>query len=89
MANIKSAAKRARQATRRKTRNQQSASAIRTFEKKVRAAIAGKKLDEAQAALLAFSSKIDRAAKSGVVHYRKASRKIGQLSKHVHSLVTK
>jgi small subunit ribosomal protein S20 len=89
MANIKSAAKRARQSVRRKTRNQQNASAIRTFEKKVRAAIAGKKVEEAQAALIAFSSKIDRAAKSGVVHYKKASRKIGQLSKHVQSLIAK
>ena len=81
MANHKSAAKRARQSLVRKARNLSTKRTVRTAEKKFRAAIESKELENAQNLLKAFSSQMDRAAKKGVFHAKTASRKIGRLSK--------
>ena len=74
MANTKSAAKQARAAVRRRTRNRVQISSVRTSEKKIRALAKAGKADEALKLLPKFQSEIDRAAKKGVVHRNTASR---------------
>ncbi len=74
MANTKSAAKQARAAVRRRTRNRVQISTVRTSEKKIRALAKAGKTDEALKLLPKFQSEIDRAAKKGVVHRNTASR---------------
>ena len=74
MANTKSAAKQARAAVRRRTRNRVQISTVRTSEKKIRALAKAGQTDEAIKLLPKFQSEIDRAAKKGVVHKNTASR---------------
>ncbi len=74
MANTKSAAKQARAAVRRRTRNRIQISTVRTSEKKIRALAKAGNLTEAAKLLPKFQSEIDRAAKKGVVHKNTASR---------------
>jgi small subunit ribosomal protein S20 len=75
MANIKSSAKRSRQARVRHARNAAIISALKTGQKKLRAAIAAGKLDEAKAQFTAVSAALDKAAKRGVIHKNMANRK--------------
>ena len=86
MANIKSAAKRARQSLKRNTRNHSRKNRVRTYEKQLRKAIAQKKSDEAKNLLVTFSSEMDKAAKKGAFHPNKAARKISRLSSQVQQL---
>ncbi len=74
MANTKSAAKQARSAVRRRTRNRVQIGTVRTSEKKIRSLAKAGKTEEAAKLLPAFQSEIDRAAKKGVVHKNTASR---------------
>ena len=86
MANHKSAAKRARQSVRKAAFNSRTKSTVRTFEKKLRKLITDGKKQEAQQLLVVFSSRIDKAAKKGVVPSGTASRKVSRLSKQVFAL---
>ncbi len=86
MANHKSAAKRARQTITKTARNAQTKKSIRTFEKKLRTAIADNKSDDAKSLLLSYTSKMAKAAQKGILHANNASRKISRLSKHVSSM---
>lgn len=80
MANHKSADKRARQSIRKTAVNRRIKSRLKTFEKKALVALSEGNKEEAQKNFLAFSSQIDRAAKKGVYHKNKASRKISRLA---------
>lgn len=75
MANIKSAAKRARQGEIRHARNSSVTSALKSGQKKLRAALAAGNLDEAKAEFVKVSSALDKAAKRGVIHKNSAARK--------------
>jgi small subunit ribosomal protein S20 len=75
MPNIASAKKRTRQNEKRRTKNQAQKSAIRTQEKKLRALVAEKKLDEAIKAQSQLISLVDKAAKKNLVHKNAAARK--------------
>ncbi len=86
MATHKSAEKRARQTKRRTARNTTISSALKTFEKKVRDAYDKKDPKAAVAALQVLASHVDKAASKGVVHAKKAARKVGRLSKLVASI---
>jgi small subunit ribosomal protein S20 len=86
LANLKSAAKRARQAPKRQETNLRTKNTVRTIEKKVRAAITAKDKKSAETLLKEASSKIDKAATKGVFHRRTAARKISRLSAQVHAL---
>ncbi|MFZ4683800.1 MAG: 30S ribosomal protein S20 [Terrimicrobiaceae bacterium] len=77
MANIKSAAKRARQSERLHARNASVISALKSGQKKLHAALAAGKLDEAKAEFQKVSSALDKAAKRGVIHKNSADRKKG------------
>ena len=74
MANTRSAAKQARAAVRRRTRNRTQISTVRTSEKKIRSLAKAGNTEEAAKLVSQFQSQIDRAAKKGVVHKNAASR---------------
>lgn len=75
MPNIASAKKRTRQNEKRRIKNQAQKSAIRTQEKKLRALVAEKKVDEAVKAQSQLISLVDKAAKKNLIHKNAASRK--------------
>ena len=86
MANIKSAKKRIL-VTRKKTeRNKAAKSEVKTYVKKVDAAIASGDKEAAKAALIAAESKMTKASSKGIYHKNTVSRKIGRLSKAVDAL---
>ncbi len=80
MANHKSAKKRAKQTKVKTAVNARIKSSVRTFEKKFLSMISDGKLDEAKDLFKTVSSKVDRAAKSGVMHKNTAARKISRLA---------
>ncbi len=83
-----SALKRNRQTIKRTARNRTVASTVRTYVKKVRAAIAAKDTKAAEEALLAAVSVLDKAAGKGVVHRKAAARSISRLSSAVNKTKT-
>ncbi|MBQ1423086.1 MAG: 30S ribosomal protein S20 [Lachnospiraceae bacterium] len=86
MANIKSAKKRVLVAKTRTERNKAIRSKVKTYVKKVNAAIeAGDKAVAAEALKNAISE-IDKAQSKGVYHANTASRKVARLSKAVSAM---
>ena len=86
MANIKSAKKRILVAARNADRNKAIRSKVKTYIKKVEAAIAEGDAEAAKAALTTAISEIDKAASKGVYHKNTASRKISRLTLAVNKL---
>ncbi len=86
MATHKSAEKRARQTKRRTTRNETIKSSLKTFEKRVRAAYTKRDPKAALDALKKLAGQFDKAASKGVVHAKKAARKVSRLAKLVNSI---
>ncbi|MDO4960364.1 MAG: 30S ribosomal protein S20 [Eubacteriales bacterium] len=86
MANIKSAKKRVLVAKTRTERNKAIRSRVKTFVKKVGAAIEAGDKAAAEAALKAAVSEIDKAQTKGVYHANTASRKVARLSKAVAAM---
>lgn len=86
MATHVSAEKRARQTIRRTKTNTSVTSALKTFEKKVRDAYEKKDAKVALSALKLLASEFDKAASKGVVHAKKAARKVSRLSKLVNGI---
>ena len=86
MANTASARKRIRQIERRTARNQARKSRMRTFIKKVEAAIASGDKTTAADALRAAQPELQRAATKGVVHRNTVARKVSRLSARIKSL---
>ena len=86
MANIKSAKKRILVAETKAARNKSIRSKVKTYVKKVDAAVAAGDKAAAQAALLAATSEIDKAASKGVYHKNTASRKVSRLSKAIGAM---
>jgi small subunit ribosomal protein S20 len=86
MANHPSAAKRARQSVRRAQVNRTRLSRVRTFVKKVEAAIAGGDKDAARAALKAAQPELNRAANKRVMAKNAVSRKLSRLSARIKAI---
>ncbi len=86
MANTASARKRIRQIERRTERNKARVSRMRTFIKKVEAAVASGNKDAATAALREAQPEMQRAAGKGVVHKNTVARKMSRLSARVKAL---
>ena len=80
MANTASATKRNRQAQKRRARNVQVRTGVKSAVKKVREAIEKGDGAAAKAALKAAERSIGKASSKGVVHKNAASRKIGRLA---------
>ncbi|MCI9102250.1 MAG: 30S ribosomal protein S20 [Lachnospiraceae bacterium] len=86
MANIKSAKKRILVNETKAARNKAIRSKVKTAIKKVDAAVAAGDKAAAQAALLAATTEIDKAATKGVYHKNNSARKVSRLAKMVNSL---
>ena len=86
MANTASARKRIRQTVVRSARNQARKSRMRTFVKKVEAAIAGGDREAANAALREAQPEMQRAAGKGVIHKNTISRKLSRMTARIKSL---
>lgn len=86
MANSPQARKRARQNTKRRIHNASLRSMVRTYIKKVLAAIASKDYDAATTAYQQAVPVIDRMADKGIIHKNKAARHKSRLNKAVKAL---
>ncbi|GAB4181499.1 MAG: 30S ribosomal protein S20 [Terrimicrobiaceae bacterium] len=81
MANIKSAAKRARQSERRNQKNSSVISALKTSQKRLQSALGAGKAEEARKEFQSFSSSLDKAAKRGIIHKNAADRRKGSFNR--------
>ena len=86
MANIKSAAKRARQTVVRTEQNRSALSAIKTYTKILNAAISAGKKDEAKTGLSVLASALDKAVKTGRVHENLAARRKSRFQKKLAAM---
>lgn len=86
MANTASARKRIRQIKVRTARNHARKSRMRTFVKKVEAAIMGGDQTAAVAALREAQPEMQRAANKGVIHDNTVARKLSRLSARVKAM---
>ena len=86
MANIKSAKKRVLVAQTRAERNKAIRSKVKTFVKKVLAAVEAGDKAAAEAALKVAISEIDKAQAKGVYHANTASRQVARLSRDVAAM---
>lgn len=86
MANHDSTKKDIRRNARRRERNRQAITTMRTLARKVEEAIATGKRDEALAALTRAVPFIDHAVNRGILHRNTASRKISRLTLKVNKI---
>lgn len=86
MANIKSAKKRILVNETKAARNKAEKSKVKTYVKKVYAAIEASDKEAASAALLEAISVIDKATSKGVYHKSTSSRKVSRMSKAVNKI---
>jgi small subunit ribosomal protein S20 len=86
LANTPQARKRATQAENRRGHNASFRSMVRTYIKKVDAAIATKDYDAASAAYKDAVPVIDRMADKGIIHKNKAARHKSRLNGHIRAL---
>jgi small subunit ribosomal protein S20 len=85
MANIQSAAKRARQTQRRTLRNKSVLTGIRSQQKKLATAVASGDATKVQEELRLLSSRLDKAAKRRVIHKNLANRRKSRAARAVKS----
>jgi small subunit ribosomal protein S20 len=86
VANHPSADKRNRQNIKRRERNTHVRSSVRTFVKRVRAAVEAGNVAEAKTALIEAIQHIDQAVTKGVYHQSTGSRYVSRLSAQVAAL---
>ncbi|AOM41249.1 30S ribosomal protein S20 [Xenorhabdus hominickii] len=86
MANIKSAKKRAVQSEKRRQHNASRRSMVRTFIKKVYAAIAAGDKEAAQKAFSDMQPIVDRQACKGLIHKNKVARHKSALSAQIKAM---
>ncbi len=86
MANTAQAKKRARQAEKSRIRNAGQRSQVRTFIKKVIAAIDAGDKSQAQEAFKTVVPVIDSAVTKGLIHKNKAARSKSRLNSKVHAM---
>lgn len=81
-----SALKRARQAEKRNERNQAGKTKIKTYAKKVEAAVKANDKTQADTVLKEAAKVISSAASKGIIHKNTASRKISRLAKKANTV---
>ncbi len=86
MANIKSAIKRIRTSEQRRLRNKTRMSRVRTFIKKVEAAIQAKDAKAADIAFREMQPEIQRAQAKGTLHRNTVARTLSRLSGHIKTI---
>jgi len=82
----KSAIKKATQAEKKRLRNSHVKSTMKTYIKKVMAAMEGQDVERSDSSLRNAVSYINKAASKGVIHKNTASRKVSRLSKKMGKL---
>lgn len=85
MANTKSAIKAARKTERLTARNKGVKTRLKTLRKKLDEAIKSNDAAASKSAAIAFSSAMDKATKSGVVHKNAAARAKSHAAKYSHA----
>lgn len=85
MANHKSAIKRHKQSEKRAARNRAVKTRIKNVIKSVRAAITTNDYETASQLLITATSTLDKAATKGVIHWKKAARKVSRLTKALNT----
>ena len=88
MATHKSALKRARQSKIRRLRNIAYKTQAKRAVKQVRTAVGNNSADEARESLVRAVSVIQKTAAKGIIHKKKASRKISRLARQVNKLTS-
>jgi small subunit ribosomal protein S20 len=83
MANTKSALKAARKSLRNAARNQAVKTRLKSLAKSVQKAATGTDAEATRAAAIAYSSALDKAVKSHVIHRNSASHHKSQFAKHI------
>lgn len=83
MANIKSAAKRARQSDKRHTRNSTVLSSLKTHQRRLREALAGDDSAEVKTKFQELCAGLDKAVKRGIIHANAASRRKSRFNRLV------
>jgi len=83
MANTKSAIKAARKSLRNAARNQAVKTRLKSLNKAVKLAAAGTDAEKTRAAAIAYSSALDKAVKSNVIHRNSASNHKAQFAKYI------
>ena len=86
MANIASAKKRARQAEKRRLQNASSRSMLRTYLKKITAAIESGDKEAANSAYKVAVPILDRMTNKGLLHKNKAARHKSRLNSQIQAL---
>lgn len=86
MANTKQAKKRVRQSEKNRQQNASMRSMLRTYIKKVIAAIGKGSQQDAQAAMSLATPVIDRMASKGIIHKNKAARHKSRLTNHIKAM---
>ncbi len=86
MANHKSALKRHRQSEKRNERNRAARTRMKNVVKAVKQAIAEGDKDAAALALSKATSTLDTISGKGVIHWKKAARKVSRLTKAVNAI---
>ncbi len=86
MANTKSAEKRARQSLKRRDRNRDHVSTMRTAVKKLRKAVASGDSKSAQDLLTSTVKVVDSTAQKGIIHRNAAARTKSRLTRAVNAL---
>ena len=86
MANSRSALKRVRKTRRETLRNQAVKSRVKTFRKKVLAAVEEGDSKAARSALNEFASAADKAGRKNVIHKNAANRQKSALTKRVSAM---
>jgi small subunit ribosomal protein S20 len=83
MANTKSAIKAARKSARNAARNKTVKTRLKTLAKTVTTAAAAGDAEKTRAAAIAYSSALDKAVKSAVIHRNTASHHKSQVAKYI------
>jgi len=86
VANHPSAVKRHKQSLKRNARNRAARTRAKNVVKQVRAAIQNNDKAGAEAALRGASSTLNHIASKGVIHWKKAARKVSRLAKAVNAM---
>lgn len=86
MANHKSAIKRHKQSVKRNARNRAARTRMKNLVKEVRTAIMNGDKSAAEQALKGATVALDKSASKGVIHWKKAARKVSRLAKAVNAI---
>ena len=84
MANIESSKKDIRRTAKRRIRNSQQMSRLRTYAKSINNLLISGKVEEAKAAFRVYSSYLDRAGRKNLIHHSQADRRKSRIASRLN-----